>query len=380
MTRVKASDIVIHIIGWLIFLSLPLLFITGQPEDKSILTVLSSLYFWLFFLFYISVFYINTYLLIPRLYLKKRHLAYIAVVLLLLAAVWLLKPFDHLVARNFLPRQTEQPERRPPPPGEMRPPPEDRPFMGDDRPPPANNMRGGRGQFRMERRVDVVSIFLFFMVLALSMAVQVTHRWRVTEQRAARAEADKAHAELSFLKAQINPHFLFNTLNNIYSLAITHNEHTAASIMKLSNIMRYVSDDVLQNFVPLQHEMDCIRDYIDLQRLRLGKKTRVDLGMSGNPDNLQIAPLLLMTFVENAFKYGTSNHDDSLISIRLKAEENAIRFSCTNRIFASRRLNERTGIGIANTRQRLDHLYPGKYDLSIANGEGFFNVQLVLQV
>ena len=150
--------------------------------------------------------------------------------------------------------------------------------------------------------------------------------------------------------------------------------------MKLSNIMRYVSDDVLQDFVLLQHETDCIRDYIDLQRLRLGQKTKVELAVAGGPGQVQVAPLLLMTFVENAFKYGTSNHEDTLISIRLEADAHTIRFNCRNKVFATRKQAERTGIGIANTRQRLDHLYPGKYTLDIANSEGFFNVQLVLQV
>jgi LytS/YehU family sensor histidine kinase len=232
---------------------------------------------------------------------------------------------------------------------------------------------------RRNPKVDVVSIFLFIMILALSMAVQITHRWRVTEQRAARAEADKANAELSFLKAQINPHFLFNTLNNIYSLAITRSEHTADSVMKLSNIMRYVSDDVLQDFVPLRHETDCIRDYIDLQRLRLGRKTQVAFTVPEKLNDHPIAPLLLITFVENAFKYGTSNHEESLISIELQTGEEVIRFNCRNKVFGTRRPAERTGIGIANTKQRLDHLYPGKYILDITNDGEFFNVLLVLQ-
>ena len=375
MTMGKASDLVIHITGWLIFLSLPVLFITGQSEEGSLPAVLTSRYYWLFLSFYIFIFYANAYFLIPRLYLKKKYLAYAVVLLLLIGAAWILKPFDHLVADNFRFRHMERPERMAPPPGDdlFSPPPGQRPpDFGEDRP---------RGEMpRRGARVDVISIFLVFMMLALSMAVQITRRWRLTEQRAAQAEAGKANAELSFLKAQINPHFLFNTLNNIYSLAITHNEHTADSIMKLSNIMRYVSDDVLQDFVLLQHETDCIRDYIDLQRLRLGHKTKVDLVVEGGPGMVQVAPLLLMTFVENAFKYGTSNHEDTLISIRLEANAHSIRFNCRNKVFATRKQAERTGIGIANTRQRLDHLYPGKYTLDITNSEGFFNVQLVLQV
>jgi len=100
---------------------------------------------------------------------------------------------------------------------------------------------------------------------------------------AARAEADKANAELSFLKAQINPHFLFNTLNNIYSLAVIKSDVTADSIMKLSNIMRYVTDEATEDFVPLQDELHCLTDYIELQRLRLGKKVTLNYAIAGDP-------------------------------------------------------------------------------------------------
>jgi LytS/YehU family sensor histidine kinase len=217
------------------------------------------------------------------------------------------------------------------------------------------------------------------MVLALSLAVQNTLRWRTTVQRAAKAETDKAQAELSFLKAQINPHFLFNTLNNIYSLAVTKSDHTAESIMKLSNIMRYVSDDVTEDFVPLQSETDCIINYVDLQRLRLGKKTGVELSISDNLDK-KIAPLILMTFVENAFKYGVSNHAPSDIVITLASGEHGIQFTCRNKITTTSGLPERTGIGIANTRQRLEHLYPRQHTLTITNTNGFFNVALTLTV
>ena len=186
--------------------------------------------------------------------------------------------------------------------------------------------------------------------------------------------------QISLLKSQINPHFLFNTLNNIYSLAVTKNENTAASILKLSNIMRYVTDEIRADYVSLQNEADCIRDYIDLQRMRLGKNTNVNFNVSGNTENKTIAPLLLLTFVENVFKYGISNREQSEITIRLAVEEHSITFYSRNRLFEARPATERTGIGIANARQRLEHLYRDKYFLNINKDDGFFTVQLTLQV
>ena len=149
------------------------------------------------------------------------------------------------------------------------------------------------------------------MMVALSMAIKMTQQWRTTQQRAlqaeadkATAEADKASAELSFLKAQINPHFLFNILNNIYSLAITQNENTASAILKLSNTMRYLTDEVKADYVPLKREVDYIQDYIDLQRLRLSKKVKLDFSVEGDLENKKIAPLILITFVENVLFSG----------------------------------------------------------------------------
>jgi LytS/YehU family sensor histidine kinase len=227
-------------------------------------------------------------------------------------------------------------------------------------------------------KTDITSVILFITVWSLSTALCIIKQWRLTEQRATKAEADKANAELSFLKAQINPHFLFNTLNNIYSLAVTNNENTAPSIMKLSNIMRYVTDDIGEDFVPLDSEIQCITDYIDLQRMRLGKTMNVDLYVSGPTADKKIAPLVLMTFVENVFKYGISNHEPAAITIKISVERDQINFYSLNKLFETKRNVERTGIGIANTLQRLQHLYPNKHSLKIDTNNGFYTVQLTL--
>jgi LytS/YehU family sensor histidine kinase len=242
-------------------------------------------------------------------------------------------------------------------------------------PGPGNGLPRG---FVPRIRIDIVSMFLYVMTIALGMALQVTRQWRTSLQQVAHAEADKAQAELSFLKAQINPHFLFNTLNNIYSLAITKNEKTADSIMKLSNIMRYITDDVSQHFVPLQLEVDCITDFIELQAMRLSKKVFVDFKVKGKLENKTIVPLLLIAFVENVFKYGISNHENATITIQLVSDERSITFYCHNKIFKPAGTPQRTGIGIDNAKKRLEHLYPKKHLLNITNENGFFSVELIL--
>ncbi|MDF2189589.1 histidine kinase [Paraflavitalea sp. CAU 1676] len=404
MYRVKTPSIVSHVIGWLIFLSLPFLFIAGHSGSDHALTTISASWYWLLFGCYVFIFYLHTYVLFPQLYLKKKAGWYFGILLLMLVGIYGLRPFDRLFfqlskadrearMQEFRRRPMEQGDPmpadgrfQPPPPGmdsgrgqtpafdERRGTPPD---LERNRSPFPHEDNGRRQPPRGPRRgpFDFVSIFLFLLAISLSIALQTTWRWRLTEKRALQAEAEKAQAELAFLKAQINPHFLFNTLNNIYSLAVTNNEHTAASIMKLSNILRYITDETRQDFVPLQQEIECIQDYIDLQQLRLGQKTTVSFKVIGNVIALSIPPFILMTFVENAFKYGISNHQASLIDISLEATDNHLLFRCSNSLFP-RKQAERTGIGIENTRQRLEHLYPGRHSLNISTGNNLFEVVL----
>jgi hypothetical protein len=377
MFRIK-SPAVVHISAWLIFLMLPFLVMPGPEGAQRIINAATSENYWLSYALYIFLFYFNAYFLIPKLYLRKKYLLYAAGIITLLLAIYFLKHWtDHPhVPQNLVPPDLPDDGKVPPAPpfgDSLRPPPE------TNVPPPRFGSRHGR-QHMQVRPVDLFTIFLLSTIWALSTAMRIIQEWRETEKRAIKAEADKANAELSFLKAQINPHFLFNTLNNIYALAIKQSENTAPSIMKLSNIMRYVTDDVNQDFVGLQSEVDCITDYIDLQRLRLNKKVHIDFLIKGTVEDKKIPPLVLMTFVENVFKYGISNHEEAVITIQLFAEEKNITFFCQNKIFSTLRIAERTGIGIANTRQRLDHLYPNKHLLNITSANGLFTVQLTIQI
>lgn len=377
----KASAFIIHGAGWLIFISLPLLFASGFQGSGNVLSTLVQPDHLFFYTSYIFLFYFNTVVLIPRLYLRKKYTMYFSIILLLLIAVIYLRPFDHLMTNSFQSHMVRSMPGSPgfppaqdsvPAPSPGNPPPE----FGHGPPPFPGRMPPGR---RPAARFDAVSLFLFIMILALSITAKISAQLQKTEQRVARAEADKANAELSFLKAQINPHFLFNTLNNIYSLAVTRSEYTADSIMKLSNIMRYVTDDSKEDYVNLQNEIDFIVDYIDLQRLRLGTNDRIDFSVSGDWKLQKIAPLILMPFVENVFKYGVSKHDESPIVIKLFAGPDFIEFFCRNKIYPVNRTMERTGIGISNTRQRLQYLYPGRYDLTIDTANDYYTVKLLLR-
>ncbi|WP_228954473.1 sensor histidine kinase [Mucilaginibacter sp. UR6-1] len=393
-------------------MAFPLLFLNNHGQSSSNFALLALPQYWLFCCTFIALFYINAYWLLPRFFLRKRYFDYGIALVILLNGVYFLQPFDRLLRRSeqeynkLLAGQNamgnvsgaqfglppgDMPAQRadslmrkqpngaavrpdsligPPPDGAMPPPPQQ------------GNMPGQfQGQRKMppRRHIDSNSLFIFLMIMALSTAMRIIQQWLLTEQRAARAEADKASAELSFLKAQINPHFLFNTLNNIYTLAIMSSEHTAQSIMKLSNIMRYVTDDVTADFVPLQNEIDCIADYIELQKLRVGSNTTINFEVNGNTSGKKITPLMMMTFVENVFKYGVSKNTASAIDIRVDVSDTTTSFFCRNRIFGESVKEQRKGVGIANTRQRLEHLYPGKHLLTITDHDDFYTVNLIVQ-
>ena len=369
MIPARISSVITNIAAWILFLSLPVLFVTGQSGSNDFFSTLVSPYTWLFFGTYIFIFYLNTWVLLPKLYLQKKYFLYAVTLLIMLAAVWILKPFDRMVSKQHPMVATDF--RSGPPPEAFRDLPPPKP--GPGKPPGPENP-----EERRSPHVDVVSIFFYILILTMSIAIQIRQRLRYAEQRAVQAEADKANAELSFLKAQINPHFLFNTLNNIYSLAAVKSDHTAESIMKLSNIMRYVTDDIREEYVPLENEVAFISDYIDLQRLRLGDKMEVGFLVSGKIAGKKIAPLMLMTFIENVFKYGISKHEPSAIDIQLTATSDMIRFFCQNKLYPTPRQTESTGIGIDNTKQRLQYLYPGKHELSIKTGNEKYTVLLIL--
>ncbi|MEI6946872.1 sensor histidine kinase [Paraflavisolibacter sp. H34] len=340
-----------HVAGWILFFSLVVAFVAAGPVGAGWRQVWSPSYL-LFYLVYLFLFYVHLGFLFPQLFLRKRYVAYFLTLVLLAGALFYLKPFEHLMM---------QPSRA---------------FAGRPPAPPGPGPRGVPFP-RQGHRIDIISLILFFVTTSVGAALQFVDQWRRTERRADRAETDKAQAELSFLKAQINPHFLFNTLNNIYALALAKSDHAAPAILQLSHIMRYVTDEVRQDYVPLESELDCIRNYINLQRLRLTGKVRIDFEVTGNPAGRSIAPLVLMTFIENVFKYGISGHEPSVITIRLEAGEAALDFFCRNRIFPAT-TGERSGIGLENTRKRLAHLYPAAHALDIRSENGFFTVHLQL--
>jgi two-component system LytT family sensor kinase len=182
---------------------------------------------------------------------------------------------------------------------------------------------------------------------------------------------EKQQAELAFLQSQINPHFLYNTLNYIYSLAYPVSEPLADAIIKLSQLMRYTLHESADGKVDLQQDLDYLQNYIDIYRLRFEDRFFVDFKAEGDLTSKRIASLMLIPFVENAFKHGVVNDAQRPVKIHLKIIANRLMVTVSNKINRNQK-DQSSGIGLANTRRRLALIYPGRHELLIAdNGQSY---------
>jgi len=216
----------------------------------------------------------------------------------------------------------------------------------------------------------------FLLVFMVSTGTRIITSWFMSERQKNIAEREKSLAELSALKAQLNPHFLFNTLNSIYYLARKNSDSTPDIVLKLSDLMRFVLTETKAEFIPLEKEAECIQQYIDLQRLRLTEKTQISFDLEGEITGQQIAPLLLLPFVENAFKFGVSPRTPSAIAIFLSVNKVRLSFIVRNAKINSVAENESTGTGLKNVKQRLNLSYPGKHALKIQETDDIYAIEL----
>ncbi|MDF2193189.1 histidine kinase [Paraflavitalea sp. CAU 1676] len=221
-------------------------------------------------------------------------------------------------------------------------------------------------------------IFCGIFLLA-STLYRFTVDWFRHERLSEQKENQHLKTELSFLRSQINPHFLFNTLNNIYTLAYQRSEKTADAVMKLSGMMQYMLYESNSEKVPLQKELDYIAQLIALEQLRVKGSMALDFTITGNPEKYLLPPMLLIPFVENIFKHGVINDKTDPALIRLTIAEGRLH------LFTSNRMNSHVkdgghGVGLANVKRRINILYPGSPGVNIEKQADHYSVQLILQL
>jgi LytS/YehU family sensor histidine kinase len=210
--------------------------------------------------------------------------------------------------------------------------------------------------------------------------IRFTVDWFAFENRKKQLENEKLIAELNYLKAQINPHFLFNTLHNLNYLVYSKSDRATEVVIKLSNIMRYMIYDANKERVPLQKEISYIHDYIDLERIRLNHPFRINVNVTGDISSVEIAPLIMLTFIENAFKHGVSDkHPDCVIDVILNVVGSDIIYHVTNRKLKSTEPSKlKSGFGLKNVMQRLELSYPDKHKLVIDDTAEQYSITLTL--
>ncbi|GAB3705108.1 histidine kinase [Spirosoma flavus] len=338
-----------HVLGW--FLLGYFLFFQGLTSEFRFPTI-----FWIrqviFFGLMIGAFYLNAHVLVPRLLLPGQTTRYtltvLGIVVLLMAILAGIEySFDlpTLMHRTFHPDGNSRPK-----------------LYGWIQP----------------------SLFAIVLVLCISTSIAMLQKWQTDANLRTALEQAKTTSELSFLKAQINPHFFFNTLNNIYALTLIDVETAREALHRLSRMMRYVLYETQSGTTLLSKEIAFLGDYIQLMQLRLTDKVSVTFDTPSPLRDEPIAPMIFLPFLENAFKHGVSALEPSWIHIEIQQRERQLLMEVRNTLFPqkSTSLEAGNGIGLVNTRRRLDLLYPNQYALTIDDqpGDGEYRVHLTLNL
>jgi sensor histidine kinase YesM len=321
----RYKRVLIHFGFLLVILGMPVIF-NDFYESNKWADVLRN---WLPVLSFVMVFYLNYLLLIDKYFFPKKYILFIVINVLLFSAII----FSVHMAHEFLWKNIEL-------------------HIDKNRP-----------------RPSYIFIFYsqFFSLLTsaiVSIAVKSVQKNNKIEKE--KKEIEKAHleTELNQLKQQLNPHFLFNTLNNIYSLIAKNQDKAQEAVHMLSHMMRYVLYESQSDFLPVSKEIIFIKNYINLMKLRLSGNTRLDIVIEDCPAEYLIAPLVLITFAENAFKHSSGIFKDSFISIKIKFDNNRLLYSTANSIGSDQKLDDKSsGVGLVNLQKRLSLLYGDDYYL-----------------
>jgi len=346
----------VHLSVWLMLFVSFSLFSLRRNESMPIFMVF--LYFYGFVLFYLNYFFLTPVYLLP-----KKYITFTVLILVIaLFSFFIVDPvIKQLTINDFIGNA----------PHEFRSPPPFKPMP--DRFPDDNKF--------FPPRLSPVMFFLLFTFLTFSSSVRIFQKLKREEDINHRYQREKLNAELVMLRQQVNPHFLFNSLNNIHSLANRKSELTSDAIMKLSSILRYMLSENPRNEIPLSREITLIENYIELQKLWMKNAIQVDFVVKYETDSHLIEPFILNPLVENAFKYGALAGIDSTISIDVQMVGDWLHVKINNPVVREK-LNEveSMGIGVNNVIRRLELCYPGNYKIENARIENNYQINLSMKL
>ena len=339
-SKSKLITILIHVLVWAafgvaIFFRYPVFSGSGISNQLWITQTVT-------FSLLVVVFYINVTILVPRLLLRNYAVYYFVIVIAIIAIIAFV---NGLVERAF-------------------------PVINIGNAPGMSLPRRFR-EPNLISHIDTLTVIISALVIVIGTSMTAIQKWQKDKQGREELEKDKLSSELSFLKAQISPHFFFNTLNNIYALTQVDADEAGRAIHQLSRMMRYLIYETQQGQTMLSQEIAFVKDYISLMQLRLTDMVKVEFEIPAELKDMPMAPMMFLPFVENAFKHGVSTTQKSHITIRLLQTGNVLDISIKNSVLKDRSisLDTQSGIGLTNTRRRLDLLYPGKYKLNIKSND-----------
>lgn len=366
----------LHIIGCAAFLFLPILaspatsfidrFKIGIPEIKGIISSFLLIIF----------FYLNYFLFIPEFLHKKKYIGWLFIVIIsFITVIFIPNAFfkDDFESKKNI--EMDHPDfNHQNMPEKVRPndfPPDFKNNIFKKNPIlPKKKPETSLGHFFRKYQIQE-SLLKFLFLLAFSVLLKTNKLWKESRE-------EKRKAELIVLKSQLNPHFLFNTLNGIYALSLENSSETSKAIVKLSELMRYMVSEIKKENVLLRDEIKYLQNYIDLQRLRLGETVKITFDTAGVNPKLKISPLLFIVFVENAFKYGINTSKISEIFIQIKNTQNDLYF-CVKNQKGNEKNDSATQIGLENVIRRLELIYPQQHTLRINETDEEYFVELIIK-
>jgi hypothetical protein len=304
----------------------------------------------------IVLFYLNYFYFVPNMLLQKKHLEFVAILIVLIAI------FVVIRSVYFMPEFKEMAH----------------PKMYDA----TGKLIVDNKMFHKKKPFffDLFPAFFYLIIVAISTIIRILTEYFNNQQHKLFVESQRTTAELIYLRKQTNPHFLFNTLNSIYSLAHKKSDLVPDAIVTLSELMRYMLYETDNKTVLLEKEINYIQNYIELQKLRLNNIENIFVNVHGETKNKFIEPLLLISFIENAFKYGTDYKGNTHVKIKIQIEGNILDFWVENRVEKFESDAENSGIGISNIKSRLKLLYPDSHILTIVEKDQVYSVHLNLKL
>ncbi|TLX76438.1 hypothetical protein E9993_05980 [Labilibacter sediminis] len=364
----KHIEPIINLALWLVIL-LVALFVDQNEGDFKWKAALYSV-IWLIPFFFI--YFINNNLLAPYLLFKKKYFAYFTISFILITAVSLsqiTKTLHQSIAPDSMQFKAQRFQNRTLPPPEV----QREGSLPPHLKPPKNARRAINNNGRVDNTLKgktskfLANFLIGFLVIGFNTAIKQSGKLIIEEQLRHNLQEQKLQTELAFLKHQISPHFLMNTLNNIHSLIDIDTKVAQSSIIRLSHMLRYLLYEKEDKITTLSREIEFIESYIDLMRLRYSEKLKIDVSIDKELPQLSVPPFVFITIIENAFKHGVVPNKPGYINISIKHENSTLIFTCNNSKTEKRvtLMSEGHGIGLVNTRKRLNMYYGDKYSWEI---------------